>query len=264
MSYSLLPFSDMARRGLILVLRDVTEARKFERMRTDFVLRASHELRTPITGMRMALGLLRDKVHFDAETREQDLFSTLQEETERLVALIGELFDLSRLYARTFPHNPAITEPDEMLQRAYHRFLPVVEAAGIELVLQLGPALPALQLDAGAIDRVLDNLVTNAMRHTPPGGRIELGANSDGDKHGDLGAGLGRRHPHARSRTHLRALHAIERQGRGGAGSGLRCCLEIVQQHLAVSSSTPPGTRLPLHRVAAAGPCVSAICPTSR
>lgn len=230
LTYSLLPFSDAARLGLILVLRDVTEQRHFERLRTDFVLRASHELRTPITGMRMALGLLRDKVHFDAQTREQDLFSTLQEETERLVALIGELFDLSRLYARTFPHNPATTEPDELLRRAFHRFLPVVEAAGIELVLQLEPALPALQLDAGAIDRVLDNLVTNAIRHTAPGGRIELGANSDGDCIAlwvqDTGEGI-------RAADRERIFEPfMQLNGKvGGAGLGLAMCREIVQQH---------------------------------
>ena len=230
LTYSLLPFSDAARLGLILVLRDVTEQRRFERLRTDFVLRASHELRTPITGMRMALGLLRDKVHFDAETREQDLFSTLQEETERLVALIGELFDLSRLYARTFPHNPAITEPDELLRRAFQRFLPVAETSGIELDLQLGPALPALQLDAGGIDRVLDNLITNAMRHTPPGGRIELGANSDGDGMAmwvqDSGEGI-------RTADRERIFEPfMQLNGKvGGAGLGLAMCREIVQQH---------------------------------
>lgn len=230
LTYSLLPFSDAARLGLILVLRDVTDQRRFERLRTDFILRASHELRTPITGMRMALGLLHDKVHFAAETREQDLFDTLQQETERLVVLIGELFDLSRLYSRTEPHTAAATDPDELLRRAYQRFGPVADAAGITLALDLPVTLPTLQLDAAAIERVLDNLVSNAARHTPAGGRIELGAGVRADHVAiwvqDTGEGI-------RASDRDRIFEPfMQLSGRvGGAGLGLAMCREIVEQH---------------------------------
>ena len=230
LNYSLLPFSDAARLGLILVLRDVTDQRRFERLRTDFVLRASHELRTPITGMRMALGLLQDRVHFAAETREQDLFSTLQQETERLVVLIGELFDLSRLYSRTDPHTTTPTEPDELLRRAYQRFGPVADAAGITLALDLPVMLPTLDLDAAAIERVLDNLVSNAVRHTPSGGRIELGAGVRNDHVAvwvqDTGEGI-------RASDRDRIFEPFMQLGGrvGGAGLGLAMCREIVEQH---------------------------------
>lgn len=230
LAYSLLPFSDAARLGLILVLRDVTEQRRFERLRTDFILRASHELRTPITSMRMALGLLYDKVHFAAQTREQDLFDTLQQETERLVVLIGELFDLSRLYARTEPHTTAPTEPDELVRRAYQRFRPVADAAAITLALDLPATLPVLQLDAAAMERVLDNLVSNATRHTPSGGRIELGANVRADRVAiwvqDTGEGI-------RASDRDRIFEPfMQLSGRvGGAGLGLAMCREIVAQH---------------------------------
>ena len=245
LAYSLLPFSDAARLGLILVLRDVTELRRFERLRTDFVLRASHELRTPITGMRMALGLLRDKVEFADGSRERELFTTLQQETERLVLLIGELFDLSRLYARTYPHAPAPSDPLELLQRAYQRFGPIADAAGIELALAAPTPLPTLDLDAGAIERVLDNLAANALRHTPAGGRVELGARADADRLAlwvdDSGEGI-------RPQDRARIFEPFMQLGGkvGGAGLGLAMCREIVEQHrgrIALDSTPGRGSR---------------------
>ena len=230
LSYSLLPFSDAARLGLILVLRDVTDVRQFERMRTDFVLRASHELRTPITGMRMALGLLEDKLPFAAGSREAELVGTLQEEMQRLVNLITALLDLSRLYSRSFALELAPLDMREFLQRAEKRFAPITQAAGIELALQLDDTLPTVEADAGALDRVLDNLVGNAVRHTPPGGRIEIGAQRRGEALeawvSDTGEGIA----HA---DRARVFEPFVQAGKkaGGVGLGLAMCREIVTQH---------------------------------
>jgi NtrC-family two-component system sensor histidine kinase KinB len=230
LSYSLLPFSDAARLGLILVLRDVTDVRQFERMRTDFVLRASHELRTPITGMRMALGLLQDKVSFEPGTREQELLDTLQEEMQRLVNLITALLDLSRLYSRSFALELAPLDMHDFLVRAGKRYVPMVEAAGIELALDVDDALPMVAADAGALDRVLDNLVGNAVRHTPRGGRIEIGALRRGEALeawvSDTGEGIA----HA---DRARVFEPFVQAGKkaGGVGLGLAMCREIVTQH---------------------------------
>jgi NtrC-family two-component system sensor histidine kinase KinB len=230
LSYSLLPFSDAARLGLILVLRDVTDVRQFERMRTDFVLRASHELRTPITGMRMALGLLQDKLEFAPESREAELLATLGEEMQRLVNLITALLDLSRLYSRSFALELAPLDVRDFLQRAEKRFAPMVQGAGLELVLAIESALPMVEADAGALDRVLDNLVGNAVRHTPRGGRIELGARRRGECVdvwvGDTGEGIA----HA---DRARVFEPFVQAGKkpGGVGLGLAMCREIVSQH---------------------------------
>jgi len=230
LSYSLLPFSDAARLGLILVLRDVTDVRQFERMRTDFVLRASHELRTPITGMRMALGLLEDKVKFEPGTREGELLATLQEEMVRLVNLITALLDLSRLYSRSFALDLSPLDVREFLGRAEKRFAPLVEGAGQSLVMDLRGTLPMVEADAGALDRVLDNLVGNAVRHTPRGGCIEIGAQRRGECVDvwvkDTGEGIA----HA---DRARVFEPFVQAGKkaGGVGLGLAMCREIVTQH---------------------------------
>jgi NtrC-family two-component system sensor histidine kinase KinB len=230
LSYSLLPFSDAARLGLILVLRDVTDVRQFERMRTDFVLRASHELRTPITGMRMALGLLQDKLDFPPDSREAELVGTLGEEMQRLVNLITALLDLSRLYSRSFTLQRTPLDMSEFLSRARQRFAPLTEAAGLALKLDVDEPLPVLDADAGALDRVLDNLVGNAVRHTPRGGRIEIGAERRQDAVevwvADTGEGIAYAD---RARVFEPFVQASKKSG--GVGLGLAMCREIVSQH---------------------------------
>lgn len=91
LTYSLTPVSHPQGPilGAVMVLHDVTEQRAFERVRSEFVLRASHELRTPVTGMHMAFGLLRERVKFPPEARENDLLETIGEEMQRLTQQIG-------------------------------------------------------------------------------------------------------------------------------------------------------------------------------
>ena len=250
LSYTLLPFSSSARLGLILMLRDVTEQRRFEHMRTDFILRASHELRTPITGMRMAIGLLRDKIRFAPEdTRESELFLTLQQETERLVALVTELFDLSRLYANADQRVMAAVDPADLLERVHARSQAEAEASGVTLELVLPLRLPMLQLDASAIERVLDNLVSNAMRHTSEHGRVRLGAETAGEDVAlwveDTGEGIA-----ASDRTRVfEPFTQLAGSKVGGAGLGLAMCREIVHQHggrIQLDSTVGEGSRFTL------------------
>lgn len=230
LAWSLLPFSAAARYGLILALRDVTAARQFERMRTDFVLRASHELRTPITGMRMAFGLLEDKLDFAPATREGELVATLRDETQRLVNLINALLDLSKLYAGSYPLRREETDLEELMQRARQRFAPLAEHAGLELTLTLRGPLASVQADVGALDRVLDNLVGNALRHTPRGGEIELGAgpNESGVEFWvrDTGEGIAHSDRARVFEPFVQVGHRV-----GGVGLGLAMCREILRQH---------------------------------
>ncbi len=228
--YSLLPFSESQRPGVILVLRDVTEARRFEHLRTQFVLRASHELRTPITSMRMALGLLQAKSPFAKGTREEELFSTLVEEMQRMMTLNERLLDLSRLYSGTAPLELGAIDPRELLRRVTSRFELPAKEAGVVLTLDLSDELPEIDVDISAIDRVLDNLVSNALRHTPSGGRVEVGARRRGGEIeisvADTGDGIP-------APEQARVFEPFVQVGRkaGGSGLGLAISREIVQQH---------------------------------
>lgn len=178
LAYSLTPVShpEGPILGAVMVLHDVTEQRAFERVRSEFVLRASHELRTPVTGMHMAFGLLRERVKFPAEARENDLLETIGEEMQRLTQLINDLLNFSRYQSGLQKLELAPCAIDELLDRAQSRFAAQAGDKDIELVKALEGPLPRIQADVAQLDRVLDNLLHNAIRHTAPGGHIRLHA----------------------------------------------------------------------------------------
>ncbi|MBA1191522.1 PAS domain-containing protein [Pseudomonas entomophila] len=232
LTYSLTPVSHPQGPilGAVMVLHDVTEQRAFERVRSEFVLRASHELRTPITGMHMAFGLLRERLKFPVEARENDLLETIGEEMQRLTQLINDLLNFSRYQSGLQKLELAPCTVEDLLQRAIDRFAVQAQAKHIELVQELEHHLPRLQADVAQLDRVLDNLLHNAIRHTAQGGRICLQArrhaerviisvedNGEGIAYGQQG----------------RIFEPFVQVGRkkGGAGLGLALCKEIVQLH---------------------------------
>jgi len=216
--------------GAVMVLHDVTDQRTFERVRNEFVLRASHELRTPVTGMQMAFSLLRERTHYPENSREADLFSTVHEEMQRLVTLINDLLNFSRYQSGQQKLERVPCDIPELLEQARERFHEEAQESDIELTLELQSALPTLLLDRQQMDRVLDNLLSNALRHTQPGGEIRLLARHHGERVivsvEDNGEGI----PYSQQARIFEPFVQIGRR-RGGAGLGLALCKEITQLH---------------------------------
>ena len=216
--------------GAVMVLRDVTEQRAFERVRSEFVLRASHELRTPVTGMQMAFSLLQERLKFVAGSREFDLVETVNEEMLRLVQLITDLLNFSRYQNGLQRLDLAPCDLNELLLQARQRFVGRAEARGVSLLTDIQQALPFIQLDRMQIERVLDNLLVNALRHSNPGGEIQLQARRQGERLiisvQDNGEGID-------FSQQARIFEPFVQIGKrtGGAGLGLAMCKEIVQLH---------------------------------
>lgn len=245
LAYSLTPFSDATKVGLVLVLRDVTEERLFERLRNEFVLRASHELRTPVTSVRMALGLLERTLPIAEGSRERDLLDTVGIEMNRLLQLIENLLDLSRLYARTRALERSEVTATALVNSALQRFQQPAREKNVSLVLDCSGELPVLSVDRALIDRVFDNLLGNALRHTPPGGTVRLACQVNERQVaitvGDSGEGI----PEAQL---ARVFEPFVQVGgkTGGAGLGLAMCREIAEQHdgsIDVESTPGQGAR---------------------
>ncbi len=232
LTYSLTPVSHPQGPilGAVMVLHDVTEQRAFERVRSEFVLRASHELRTPVTGMSMAFGLLRERLKFPPEARENDLLETIGEEMQRLTQLINDLLNFSRYQSGLQKLELAPCAIDELLDRALLRFADQAASKQIELVKALEPPLPRIQADIGQLDRVLDNLLLNAIRHTPSGGHIRLHARRHAERVivsvEDDGEGIA----YGQQGRIFEPFVQVGRK-KGGAGLGLALCKEIVQLH---------------------------------
>lgn len=231
--------------GAVMVVRDVTEQRAFERVRNDFVLRASHELRTPMTGMHMAFGLLAERLKFPEDSRERDLVRTVDEEMHRLVRLINDLLNFSRYQSGTQKLELQLCDIGELLRQAHQRFAGVAQDRHIELDLQIADDLPPINIDKAQIERVLDNLIGNALRHTPDGGTIRLQARCQEDRVAiaveDSGDGI----PLSQQGRIFEPFVQVGRK-KGGVGLGLALCREIVQLHggrIALRSQQGKGSR---------------------
>lgn len=232
LTYSLTPVSHTQGHilGAVMVLHDVTEQRTFERVRSEFVLRASHELRTPVTGMHMAFGLLQERVHFADDTREADLLNTVNEEMQRLMQLINDLLNFSRyqngLQKLTLAPCPIV----DLLDQAQSRFAEQASEQGIDLRVEVQSPLPWLQADQAQLERVLDNLIGNALRHTGRDGQIRLQARRHGERViisvEDNGEGIA----YGQQGRIFEPFVQVGRK-KGGAGLGLALCKEIVQLH---------------------------------
>lgn len=232
LTYSLTPVSQPKGPilGAVMVLHDVTELRAFERVRSEFVLRASHELRTPVTGMHMAFGLFLERAHFDPQSREADLLNTVNEEMQRLMQLINDLLNFSRYQNGMQKLTLAPCDLQEMLEHAQARFADRANAKDVEFVIDLQSPLPRLNADQAQLERVLDNLIDNALRHTPIGGQIRLQARRHGERViisvEDNGEGIA----YSQQGRIFEPFVQVGRK-KGGAGLGLALCKEIVQLH---------------------------------
>lgn len=245
LALALTPFTDETRPGLVLLLHDVTEEREQEKLRMDFVLRASHELRTPVAGLSMAMDLLAERAVFPPESREADLFETVHTETRRLADLVKDLLDVSRLSHADTPLKLEAVRLSQIAEDARARFEPMALERRLRIACSSADGLPELQLDPSQFSRVLDNLVGNAIRHTPPGGdvgiRVIAGPDAIRLEVRDSGEGMTRRQLAS-------VFEPFVQFGRntGGAGLGLTLSREIVERHggrIEVASQRGQGTR---------------------
>ncbi len=166
------------RPGAVMVIRDVTTRRGIDKMRSDFVMRASHELRDAAHHQHPhGLGLLGETLKIPAGSRDAELFQTVQQEVERMTGLLADLLDLSaKLRSGEHAMERAPTKIADLLVRARDRFAVEAANARTALEIEIDEGLPQLPLCSSAFDRVLDNLIANALRHTPAAGSIMLSA----------------------------------------------------------------------------------------
>jgi two-component system OmpR family sensor kinase len=155
-------FREMARR--------LSEAEQLER---NFLMSVSHELRTPLTAIRGHVAALSEGLVEDEEARAVSL-ETIAEETERLSRLVGDVLDLAKLDARRFTVLQEEVDMEHLVERAYTTFHDEARRRGIDYRNDLR-ARPVLITDGDRVLQIITNLLSNAFRWTPDGGRIELG-----------------------------------------------------------------------------------------
>ncbi len=218
--------------SMLLLLRDVTRLRELDRLKSEFVMAASHELKTPLTSIAMSIGLLKEKAAPKLDPKETELLATAEEEVRRLSALVSNLLDISRIEAGKMPIEFVSVPIRPIFQKAVDVLKAQADEKNIELSFTVPDGLPPLRADVNKITWVLTNLISNSLRYTDPGGYIRLSAEQAGPQISisvtDNGAGIPYEY---QSRIFDKFVQVSTEKALGGSGLGLAICKEIVRAH---------------------------------
>jgi two-component system sensor histidine kinase ResE len=219
--------------GAVGILQDVTEVRRLEQMRRDFVANVSHELRTPMTSIQGFVEALLDGLAEDKESQNRYL-NIILDETVRLNSLVSDLLDLSQLETRqvSWPMEEVALGP--LFEQVAAKLQPQLEKQQLTVEIKVAENLPAVMGNRNRIQQVLINLLGNAVSFTPAGGKITLAAVPAAEmvriSVSDTGVGIP---PEEQEKIWAR-FHKVDKARTrrfGGTGLGLSIVKQIVETH---------------------------------
>lgn len=162
--------------GRVYVLRNVTEYKERDEAKTNFIATISHELKTPISAIKMSLKLLKDERIGHLSNQQTDLLDHIAEDSERLLKITSELLDLSQVETGNIQLNFVPSDPAEIVNYALNAIKFPAEQKMIDLQVQLQPSLPQVQVDMEKTAWVLVNFLSNALRYSPEKSKIIIKA----------------------------------------------------------------------------------------
>jgi signal transduction histidine kinase len=216
--------------SVLLVVRDVTEAKRLESVRRDFVANASHELKTPAASIQAAGETIRSAARDDPSVIPR-FAEQLEREAFRLSRIVSDLLDLSRL--ETGAELDEEVGLDQVVKEERDRYEEAAREGGLTLSIRLGPVAP-VRGSVRDLSLLVRNLVDNAIRYTKPGGRVEVTLSGQGDEVvlsvADTGVGIPTRELPRIFERFYRVDRARSRET-GGTGLGLSIVKHVIENH---------------------------------
>jgi PAS domain S-box-containing protein len=241
--------------GAVTLLEDITHLREIDRLKSEFIATASHELRTPLTSVQMGVHLLLEGSVGELTDKQQEILEACRQDCERLDKLMRDLLDLSRIEAGESQPQLSLVGARDLIIAAAEELRPRVESKGLGLRVDASVGLPSVWTDRAQIERVITNLVVNAVRHTGHG-EIKISAEAcDGQvavSVRDTGGGIP---PEYLPRIFDKFVQVPGARA-GGAGLGLAISKSIVEAHgglISVRSEVGRGTTFTFTLPVAAG-----------
>lgn len=224
-----IPESEM--RGTVIVFNDVTKYKELDRMKSEFVAKVSHELKTPLTSLGMALGIIEDKVVGELTLQQNELVVSMKEDYERLNRLVYEILELTKLESSIGRIRFEKFEARKLAEHILKKFS--IQAKENNITLLIEEESKGLKIN-GSYDNVisaLENLVANSLRFTPKGGKINVHFSKEDEnlliKISDTGIGI--------SPDNLKKIFdkfiQIDDTSPGSLGLGLSIAKEVIELH---------------------------------
>ena len=218
--------------GVVLILQDVTQQRQMDEKKSGAISAVSHQLKTPLTSIRMAIHLLLEEKVGALSPKQADLLVAAVEDAERLDRIVDELLDIGRIASGKARMDLRPVPPIDLVVREIEAYRPAARDGGVSLVVDLPATLPPVLVDPARIAHVFANLLSNALKYTLPGGKVTLSAKMDGDfvrfRVSDTGVGI----PEKFLPRIFEQFFRVPDQGPGtGVGLGLAIVKDIVEAH---------------------------------
>lgn len=232
---------------VLLIGRDVTQVQHLQAVRRELVANVSHELRTPLASIKLYVETLLDG-GLDVPGMAEDRLNKINREVDELTQLVRELLELARLESGREQPNLVPLDAAEIGRSAVERLEGQAERAEITLTAAFPDDLPPILGDRRMLEGALVNLIHNAVKFTPSGGRVTVGANLEPDEHmslwvEDTGIGIAEEHL---PRLFERFYKEDRSRSGGGTGLGLAIVKHVALAHggaVAVSSHLGRGSR---------------------
>jgi len=228
------PFDRDRQAGVLVVIHDVTERNKTEEMRKEFVANVSHELRTPLTNIRSYAETLVDSAGTVPPETELNFLNVILSESDRMTHIVQDLLTLSRFDSGRSELNLTTFSFADAIEAMVSANLLEAQRHGHTLTATLEPGLPQITADRERITQVMTNVVSNAIKYTPDGGKIEVTAGRQGGmvwlEVADNGIGIPSPDRDRIFERFYRVDKARSRES-GGTGLGLSIAKEIIDRH---------------------------------
>ena len=236
--------------GRVIILKNITPFHELDQAKTNFIATISHELKTPISGIKMSLKLLHDERVGILNEEQKNLLTHISDDSQRLLSITGELLDLSQVETGNIQLTFKSVSPQEVIQTATNALRFAAQQKQIELQWKISADLPGVQADPDKTTWVLMNFLSNAIRYSPEKSVIELAAQSDSHRQyvefsvQDFGKGIESKY---RQRIFDRYFQVpTNGQPKTGTGLGLAISKEFIEAQkgrIGVESELGSGSR---------------------
>ena len=225
----------ISREETVIILHDISREKMVEKMKTEFVFLAAHQLRTPLSEIKWTLRMLLDGDMGEITEEQRDFVRKTYQSNERMISLVNDLLDVTRIEEGRYLYKPTFIQIENVIQFVINSFEEVIQRKRIKFEFQKpSEKLPRVKVDVEKIRLAIQNLLDNAMRYTPPGGEVKVsitqGLKEIEVRVQDTGVGIPRDQQERVFTKFFRGANVV-RMETEGTGLGLFITKNIIEAH---------------------------------